>query len=80
MQTTQIQVVGRKGEGEKWEGALLMDGRFKSAFTGASAGEVQRVVETAMNSQVLGDEHPVGTEISIAFTVIEPTALVQRPE
>jgi hypothetical protein len=65
--------VAARKTGDKWEAALVQDGRFMRAFQGAPYDSLAVVVNHVMFA-LLDVNRNEGTEVSVNITVSEPDA------
>ena len=71
--TVQNMTVAARKTGDKWEAALVIDGKFMRAFTGEDGGTLASLVGLTVTAALSAPRNE-GTEIGINITVAEPDA------
>lgn len=71
--TTQNLTVAARKPGDRWEAALVVDGKFMRAFTGGEGDTLLSLVGATLTA-LLSVNRNEGTEIGINITVAEPDA------
>jgi hypothetical protein len=68
-QPTQILLVAKRTEDDKWEAALMVSGAFEKTFTDES---LDAIVERSVRGVWQHASMPVGTRFQIGITVAVP--------
>jgi hypothetical protein len=69
--TNQQLTIAARLTGERWEAALVADGKFQKAFVGERGETLGQVVGTVLTA-LLAVQRNEGTELGISLSINEP--------